>query len=165
MVREFEAELDLSGEHYNDNYVSWWPDEYSGMTGRQTAAPKLRLYQDISEEDSQPHVVYTVYGLNVPAMRTKWQQIRGKEGATYQLVRKSCATIVMRVLDAGGALSKLSLPKSLWFGNRLYWTPKRLAQVCNQLRDKDLAVKRKAGNCPGKEGGAMGNLLLALGMR
>jgi hypothetical protein len=38
MVKEFEAALDLSGEHYNDNYVSWWPEEFTGLTGRQTAA-------------------------------------------------------------------------------------------------------------------------------
>lgn len=67
------------------------------------------------------------------------------------MLRKSCSTVVLRVLKAGGALNKLSAAKRAWFSNNLYVTPKNVAQICNELRDAGLATKAKSQNCPGKD--------------
>jgi hypothetical protein len=56
----------------------------------------------------------------------------------------------MRVLIAGGALSKLSIVTRAWYGHNAITTPKKLAQLCNELRDAGWAIKTKAGNCPSK---------------
>jgi hypothetical protein len=170
MTSALERNYGLAGIHYNDNYVSWWPGG-GGRSFQRVPANNGKfqngLWSDCDEEESEPHVVYDLYGLNVAAMRACWKETREKPGASYQFVRKSCATIVMRVLEAGGALTKIGKLNNLWFGNRLYWTPKRVAQVCNQLRDKDLAVKTKAGNCPHKGDNVQlpGFVIQALGMR
>lgn len=161
MPNALERRFGFQGVHYNDNYVSWWPDGSGTVTGRDGSEPKLGLYADVQAEHSQPHVVYDIHGLNVGSMRAKWHETRDKPGASYQLVRKNCAGIVMRVLESGGALKLIGKLSSAWFGHRLYWTPKRVAQVCNQLRDKGYATKTKAGNCPGKDS----KFLAALGMR
>jgi hypothetical protein len=150
MPTALERGLGEAGVYYNDNYVSWWPAGGGWTTERCRAKPKLGLYKDVQAEHCQPHVVYDLYGLNVGAMRACWRETRDKLGATYQYLRKNCATIVLRVLEAGGALNSIGKLDSLWFGNRLYWTPKRVAQICDKLRDKDLAVKTKAGHCPAK---------------
>jgi hypothetical protein len=167
MPTALECDLGLNGVHYNANYVSWWP--CAGIQGTATergpAKAQLGLYRDVRQERSEPHVVYDLYGLNVGAMRSCWQQTRDKPGATYQFLRKSCATIVMKVLEAGGALSQIGKLNSLWFGDRLYWTPKRVAQICNLLRDQNLAVKTKAGHCPEKGDKLCGVVTQALGVR
>jgi len=158
-----------AGTHHNDNYVSWWPTGHPGLYEvlfeTQSAKPKLRFYNDVLEEGEEPHLVYDVYGLNVGAMKARWQEIRNKPGATYRWIRESCATMVMAVLEAGGALSKLNAMNYLWYGSRLYWTPKRVAMVCSRLRDMDLAVKTKAGHCPKKQEGLLGAFLSVTGLR
>jgi hypothetical protein len=142
--------LGMNGVHHNDNYVSWWPKgNFAGPVQPKLAAPCPGLYRDVNEEGSEPHDVYDVFGLNVCAMRACWKQTCDPD-AHYQFVRKSCATIVAKVLEAGGALDKLDTLDNLWYGMLLYWTPKRVAQICDRLRDKDLAIKTKAGNCPKK---------------
>ncbi|VTR92441.1 Uncharacterized protein OS=Pseudomonas sp. RIT357 GN=BW43_03009 PE=4 SV=1 [Gemmata massiliana] len=165
MPTEVMRDFGLSGVHYNDNYVSWWPEGGGGLLEGDRAKPKLGLYKDVKAERGQPHVVYDVYGLNVAAMRSCWHETRDKPKAGYQFLRKNCATIVMRVLEAGGALNKIGKLNNVWFGNRLYWTPKYIAQICNLLRDKDLAVKTKAGNCPAKKSNFEGKLFQLMGVR
>jgi hypothetical protein len=149
-VEERDPGLGEAGVYYNDNYVSWWPKGQGSPTERCLARPQLGLYKDVKAEHCEPHIIYDLYGLNVGAMKACWRETRGKLGATYQFMRKNCATIVLKVLEAGGALNKIGKLDSLWFGNRLYWTPKRVAQICDKLRDKDLAVKDKARHCPAK---------------
>lgn len=137
---------------HNTSYVSWWPLGGAGPTEKKPQARKLFLEEDIEAEGTPPHVAYTLYDLEAGAMRSKWQDIREKPGANYQFLRKSCATIVLRVLKAGGALEKIPILKRGWFSNNLYVTPKNIAQVCNELRDAGFADKNKDESCPAKGG-------------
>jgi hypothetical protein len=143
------AELDKV--HYNDNYVSWWPDKTTYLVLRVPSNASLGLYNDVELEDSEPHVVYDLFGLDLPAMRQCWHAIRDKPEASYHLTRKNCADIVMRVLVAGGVKSRLpSAMSAAWFTHNAYTAPKDVAQLCNKLRDEGWAIKTKAANCPGK---------------
>ncbi|KAF1008788.1 MAG: Multifunctional-autoprocessing repeats-in-toxin [Pseudomonas fluorescens] len=137
-------------EQYNTSYVSWWPQGQASFTSKLAQERNLFLETDITCEGSRPHVVYTLSGLNMQAMQAEWLNIRSKPNAHYQLLRKSCSTVVMRVLKAGGALNKLPMAKRAWFANNLYITPKNIAQVCNELRDAGYASKAKSANCPEK---------------
>ncbi|MGY1919643.1 hypothetical protein [Pseudomonas tolaasii] len=137
-------------EQYNTAYVSWWPEGRAAKTGKQLQERNLFLESDISAEGGKPHVVYTISGLNMQAMQAEWYSIRSKPNANYQMLRKSCSTIVLRVLKAGGALEELPAIKRAWFSNNLYVTPKNIAQICNELRDRGLATKAKSANCPEK---------------
>jgi hypothetical protein len=137
-------------ERFNENYVSWWPLDGAGMMDKKPQARKFFLEEDIVLEQSDPHVVYEIDGLDLAAMRTAWFQIKRKQGAHYQMFRKSCATVVLRVLKAGGAFSKISGAKALWLSHNSYVTPKNVAQLCNELRDAGHATKSKNANCPEK---------------
>lgn len=137
-------------EQYNTAYVSWWPEGRAALTGKQPQERNLFLESDIRAEGCKPHVVYTLTGLNMQAMQAEWYSIRNKPNANYQMLRKSCSTVVLRVLKAGGALSKLTAVKRAWFSSNLYVTPKNIAQLCNELRDAGLATKAKSANCPEK---------------
>jgi len=161
MPNALETSMGADNVHYNTNYVSWWPEGDGSLTNRLTAAPMPGVYKDVAAEGSEPHVVYELYGLNVAAMRECWHKTRDKPDASYQLIRKNCSGIVARVLNAGGANKKLNMLTRMWFSHRAIWTPKRVAMVCNELRNKDLAIKSKAGNCPPKDSKLMG----VLGMR
>jgi hypothetical protein len=155
----------FQGVYYNDNYVSWWPTGGSaGPHNRRQANPALGLWEDVASERGQPHVTYRLYGLNVGTMRACWQKTRDKQGAGYQLLRKSCATIVAKVLEAGGILNKIGTANSLWYGHHAFWTPKHIAQVCNLMCEKDLGEKIK-WNCPGKNDEWFSPLAVGLGMR
>ena len=132
----------------NDNYVSWWPDDNKEYLST-ASEPVLSLEGDEMQEEATAHVKYTLYGLNVAKMRGAWQAIRDKDGAHYKLHVKNCSTIVARVLRAGGALNHAGAA-SVWFGHSAIWTPKKVAQLCNQMRDKGYATKDKWAHCPAK---------------
>ncbi|WP_264712521.1 hypothetical protein [Limobrevibacterium gyesilva] len=163
MPSALETRYGIAGQHFNDNYVSWWPGGGADLVNPKAGAePMNGLYKDVDAEDSEPHVVYNVYGLDVAAMRRVWHQARDKQGAHYQLYRKNCSDLVMRVLKAGGALSRIGRISGAYFGHNLLTTPKDVAVVCNKLRDAGWATKQKAGNCPSKRGN---KLMVVLGMR
>lgn len=163
MMSALEAQYGAVGVHFNDNYVSWWPVDGADLVNPKDKAKQMNgLYKDIAAEDSEPHVVYDVFGLDVSAMRQKWHETRDKQGAHYQLYRKNCSDIVMRVLRAGGALSRLGTISGAYFGHNLITTPKDVAVICNKLRDAGWATKDKAGNCPSKTGN---RLMMVFGMR
>jgi len=149
---------DRTDETHATNYVSWWPKRICGFFERVDVARNSRLRYDIQAEQENPHVRYVLYGLDVWAMRNEWQVIRLNPAPHYQILRKNCSTVVLRVLKAGGALERLSLAKRVWFSNNLYVTPKNVAQVCNELRNRGLSEKKKGANCPEKA-------LLDLGFR
>ena len=136
----------------NTNYVSWWPEKAAGAFNKINQSRSFFLEEDIEAEQADPHVVYKIRGLDEQAMSMAWEDIRNKPDAHYQFLRKNCATVVMRVLKAGGALQRLPLVKRGWFSHSLYVTPKNIAQVCNELRDAGLAQKVKDRYCPSKQG-------------
>ena len=146
---ERERHKPLIAKH-NKHYVSWWPSQEAGLLTRLKQDRKFFLEDDIKAECAKPHVIYTLYGLDVQAMRCAWMIIHDKPDATYHTLHKNCASVVLRVLRAGGALHKLSLIKQGWFSGFLYVTPKHIAQICNELRDAGHADKVKDRNCPEK---------------
>ena len=141
------------GDHQEpDNrnwYVSWWPQGGAGLTDIRDAAPNT-FNGDVAAEGGQPHVVYELEHLNISTMKAEWDAIRNKPQAHYRLLPKNCSTIVARVLRAGGAGRHLNAVKELSYAHNAYWTPKNVAQFCNQLRDAGQARKIKAVNCPTK---------------
>lgn len=135
----------------NDNYVSWWPGDGADVKNWTTnSEPMNELQEDVNAEgDELAHVKYTLYGLDKTKMRVKWHSIRGKQNSHYKLHIKNCSTIVARVLRAGGA-SELAGAKSIWFAHNVIWTPKKVAALCNLLRDRGYATKEK-WECPVKD--------------
>ncbi|MBP0494312.1 hypothetical protein [Roseomonas indoligenes] len=147
---------------YGNAYVSWWPDDTKSFN----KAPQDRnmsLWQDKDAEGSWPHTTYRVHNLNGGSMWAEWKSIMDKKGGNYNLLRKNCSTIVLRVLKAGGVMSKMSIHKRAWFTNNLYVTPKNVAQVCNDLRDNGHADKVKADtNYPTKSSATKLDRLLGM---
>ncbi len=72
--------------------------------------PNVGLYTEA--EETPPHVVYELYGLDVQHMRTCGHSVRDKPDAHYQPRRKNCADIVSRVLIAGGVNDRLGTIKA-----------------------------------------------------
>lgn len=120
------------------NYVSWWPDHTNDtldlLPGRKSGGECRSMAQDAKSEGGKPHVSFQLYDLDVGAMAKEWALIKGKNQAHYRLMRKNCATIVARVLRAGGAATwaaKGILPS--WDAHRVYWTPKLVAKLCSGI--------------------------------
>jgi hypothetical protein len=66
--------------------VVWWPDGGAGVASPKAGAdPMLGLCKDVDAEDSEPHVVSDICGLDVSAMRAAWHTARDKQGARCQL--------------------------------------------------------------------------------
>ena len=153
------------GAHTDPNdilhYVSWWPQGDAGLTDTLPCAPNT-LAQDEASEGGAAHVVYTLNNLNIATMQASWDGIRNKPAAHYRLLPKNCSTIVARVMRAGGAGLHLNKIKELSYAHNAYWTPKNVAQFCNQLRDAGQAVKVKAAGCPTK---GNNKLMTVLGLR
>lgn len=134
-------------------YVSWWPDGAHSLT-------KLSIHRmkgsgtpvgimDCLYESSPPHVSYTITGLSSSAMMEVWMEIRkgtGKIG-TYNLLRANCSTVIAKCLKAGG-VEKL-LGHSISRPGKI-WSPKELAVIGNNLRNKGYAQKNKHQSCPKK---------------
>lgn len=162
--KKIEKRFGIERIHFNDNYVSWWPDDDGAnvIQPQGPSQPKLGLYEDIEEEESEPHVVYDVYGLDISAMRKCWREARDKRGSHYQLYRKNCSDLVMRVLRAGGASSRIGGISGIYHSRNFITAPKDVAVVCDKLKKAGWANKQKAGNCPSKKGNV---LAVVLGMR
>lgn len=142
-------------------YVSWWPQDAAGLTDTILSAPNT-YDDDVAAEGGAPHVVYTINTLNINVMKASWDAIRTKPQAHYRLLPKNCSTIVARVLRAGGAGLHLNKVKELSYAHNSYWTPKNVAQFCNQLRDAGQATKIKSVLCPTK---GKNKLFTFLGLR
>ena len=140
-----------SHKEMNDTtwYVSWWPNATAGFTDKHPSAPK-DLNGDIAAEGARAHVRYELYNLDVTAMKAEWDSIRTKPNAHYQLLAKNCSTIVARVMREGGAADKLSLLKAASYAHNLYWTPKNVAEFCDQLVSAGYGTKFKDHHCPTK---------------
>jgi len=84
------------------NYVSWTAGDQTG-----NALSGFRAYARTYEEDmiacggAAPKAAEIV-GLNTDAAFDAWHAIRSKQGATWKLLGKNCACVVLRVLRAAG---------------------------------------------------------------
>lgn len=148
-------------------YVSWWPGKHRGDFSsfyRKSPAARKMIFNpfthqhefttsnyesDCKSEESAPHVVYGLRGLDVREMETAWRNIVSKGGASFSPLSKNCADIVSRVLKAGLKQSQFRHKVfGIFDGNQFIWTPKRIAVICNLLRDNNSALKIKI---PGRE--------------
>jgi hypothetical protein len=143
---------DHAERNNNQFYVSWWPG------GDGTIGPMNLLHlgfgstmeHDEADEGAPPHVTYTLHlPLDEKKMISEWDEIRQKVLAHYHIYEKNCATVVARVLRAGGADDPLNMLQKAAYAHNLAWTPKDVAQWCNLLCKKNLAHKEKA-SAPGK---------------
>lgn len=86
----------------DDLYVSWL-----GAASKGLLKPHRGVAHDM-DEDAQQFRGYRVHQVNLggsldrEAMVEAWREIRGKHGAHWKLMSKNCATVVRRVLKAGG---------------------------------------------------------------
>ncbi|WP_340609940.1 hypothetical protein [Xenorhabdus bharatensis] len=110
-----------------------------------------------SDFEVQPHLEYYLIGLDVEKMQAKKKEIYdGKTYGNHQIshsynpVNKNCAVMVARILKSGGVDSLLTKTQKIGYGKNIYWTPKDIAQLCNQLRNNEFAVKVRGLDCPDK---------------
>jgi hypothetical protein len=134
------AALILDTSHFNvtrqDDYVSW----LSGGPGTTSRAGQ-HSYVDDAEQwggipagNGQYHVPsrwVAVQGLDIPAMREAWDAARGKERAHWKLFDKNCATMVARIIKAGGG-DNFARGGSK---NQLWWWPTDIIRYCNSMRN------------------------------
>ena len=110
-----------------DHYVSWWPDVEK--FGVRQGAPKLDIVEDIKREGYAPDWIIRLPEdrIDLPKMKTAWQHERGQalggglRDQEYRFITRNCATIVARVMMAGGLM------------------PHRRPQVWSPVRVKEFA--------------------------
>ena len=144
---------DHSDDYDTQNYVSWWPVGRATVTSPTNSGFAATRARDVKEENCLPHVSYMFWPkseLDITKMKVKWAAIRNKPGAHYKLYGKNCATMVARVLRAGGAHKLLNPAMRASYAHNLYWTPKNIAQWCNELRNLGHVYKLKSSSCPVK---------------
>ncbi|MBD2811309.1 hypothetical protein ID853_10545 [Xenorhabdus sp. Vera] len=138
----------------DDNYVSFLADSSIFRGNLSFAGVFSHLYNDFVQS---PHLEYYLLDLDVPEMqRKKNEMYNGKMygnlrfAPTYNGIYKNCSTMVARILKAGGVENLLNLVQRIGYAKNIYWTPKDIAQLCNELRNNDKAVKIKSTDCPDK---------------
>src|SRR6185437_14730126 len=104
--------LDTSdfGVTKEQDYVSWLSNPQIGRVTTFRAAQNCYMadagqWGGIRVGDGTYHVPsrwVAIQGLNIPDMRAAWDAARGKERAHWKLFDKNCATMVARILKAGG---------------------------------------------------------------
>lgn len=93
---------DLGQVYDNDLYVSWLlGTEHTFFKGYNGVTQDLAIDQ-MTFGAYKVHRVDLGEGLDRPAMVRKWREIRDKPGAHWRITNKNCATVVRRVLKAGG---------------------------------------------------------------
>ena len=79
-------------------------------------------------------------GLDVGAMKAEWDKIRTKHNSHWKLLSKNCATVVARVLKAGGGDSHATSSK-----NQLVWWP---TDVIRYAKSMDGLVQFTSSDAP-----------------
>ncbi|PHM36330.1 hypothetical protein [Xenorhabdus innexi] len=138
----------------DNNYVSFMGDS---NVFRGTISVQGILNNTQSDFKVHPHMEYYLIGLDVEKMQAKKNEIyNGKRYGNHQIshsynpINKNCATMVASILKAGGVENSLTPVQNIGYGKNIYWTPKDIAQLCNELRNNDLAVKIRDLDCPDK---------------
>ncbi|PHM62226.1 hypothetical protein [Xenorhabdus ishibashii] len=138
----------------DDNYMSFLA-EPDIPRGTLSCAGALNSLQ--ADFVAPPHLEYYLIGLDVEKMQQQKREIyNGKMygnrrmSHSYNFINKNCATMVAKILKAGGVENLLNLVQRIGYTKNIYWTPKDIAQLCNELRNNDNAVKVRAQDCPDK---------------
>ncbi|AOM41102.1 hypothetical protein [Xenorhabdus hominickii] len=109
-------------------------------------------YSDEVDEDfywKESDVYYEIYDLNIQKMLNEKNNIF-HFCMHYNTLSKNCSTVVARILKAGGADRMLDPINRIGYAHNFYWTPKYVAQLCNKLRDRNMARKVKNAIFPSK---------------
>jgi hypothetical protein len=136
-------------------YVSWWPAETGTPFNAPTADPStLAEDEDAEHEGDIAHEYFDLEDLNIGKMKAEWDAVKGNPDKYYQLVGNNCSTVVAQVLQAGGANRNLlgggvlGALKAFSYAHNLYWTPKNVAELCEQLCNAGHGRKVQNPGCP-----------------
>ncbi|OKP04631.1 hypothetical protein [Xenorhabdus eapokensis] len=135
-----------------DNYVSFLAEPNIQRGTLSSAGAFNNIQADFLE---LPHLEYYLIGLDVEKMQHQKRELyNGKMYGNFRIshsynpINKNCATMVAKILKVGGVESLLNTIQRVGYANNVYWTPKDIAQLCNELRNNDKAVKIRGLNCP-----------------
>jgi hypothetical protein len=103
----------LQGWPMSSQSKEWYASWLGGGTGfLQRRAASNSFYEDMGQWGGErlieggdlraPTKWVAVRGLDMPAMKEEWDAITGKVRAHWKLLDKNCATVVARILKAGG---------------------------------------------------------------
>lgn len=81
-----------------------------------------------------------VRGLDMPAMKEEWDRIAGKQGAHWKILDKNCATVVARILKAGGGDHLAAFHK-----RQVVWWPTDVIRYASSMGN---CVYMTSGNVP-----------------
>ncbi|MDX7989039.1 hypothetical protein FE392_17270 [Xenorhabdus sp. 12] len=145
---------DLVRGTQSKNYISFYSTASNILEGISYVRGTL---VDIKEDfEILPHLEYYLIGLDVEKMKTKSKEIYNSNNRTlpthhsYHFINKNCATMVARILKTGGVERLLNRIQRIGYAKNIYWTPHDIAQLCNELRNNDKAVKIRGLDCPDK---------------
>ncbi|MBX7104730.1 MAG: hypothetical protein K1X57_11660 [Gemmataceae bacterium] len=86
------------------NYVSWTANGVMSAKALTGISAYARSFEEDLEAIGRPaDKMIEIPGLDIQAMKQEWLAIRTKQGATWNLLTKSCAVVALRVMRAGGA--------------------------------------------------------------
>jgi hypothetical protein len=119
----------------NDFYVSWLSTGAS-MVNRASAGTFMSDCGDWGGSavgDGGLHIPnrwVALKGMNIGAMKEAWDQMRGKERAHWKLFDKNCATMVARILKAGGgdSFARAHQKQLMWWPTDLLRYAKSMGQ-------------------------------------
>lgn len=139
------ASLDISfGEGPGRaEYVSWWPGTLSFVKPG-VPSTQFSYADDRDAEGAEATAALGLYCLDADKMRQEWYRIKKTEGYAFYTI--NCASVVQRLLIAGGGALSLSVTKFLATMPIVAtpWNVFGLAQVISA--NSDVIVKqRKAG--------------------
>lgn len=117
------------------NYVSWMgggglsPFSQRGVASDFSSDSMDWKGHELNNGRNLPTRWVALKGLNIAAMRAEWDGVRNKQGgANWKVIDKNCATVVARVLKAGGAKSK-----SWRASHQLVWWPTDVIRYAKSL--------------------------------
>ncbi|AOM41599.1 hypothetical protein A9255_14080 [Xenorhabdus hominickii] len=69
---------------------------------------------------------------------------------SYNFIYKNCSTIVARNIKSRWGRACINPIKIKGYAKNIYWTPKDIAQLCNEQRINNMAVKVRGLDCSDK---------------
>ncbi|PHM30347.1 hypothetical protein [Xenorhabdus innexi] len=92
-------------------------------------------------------VLYDLYDLDVNKMLGEHKS--AQDNYYYKLLTNNCSTVVANILIAGGVREHLN-ENEFNFDGWGIWTPRKVAELCNKLAEKNFATKVKHKHCPNR---------------
>ncbi len=102
-----------------NHYVSWFSQGGNLLQGKGVAQT---FVDDFAHFGRAPDRSVEIPNLDTEAMFAEWYEMRNKDGAHWKMFDKNCATVVVRVLKAGGADQYCP---ARYKRKQLIWTPQQ----------------------------------------